>query len=94
MLTLRGPGSKAARLAELLTAESEEFRVLWNEQEVGIRPREIKRYQHPRSGAWSSIAKSCWTLTSHTRYRSTPVAGSESYEKLQLLPVIGAPSSV
>lgn len=92
VLTLRGPGSKAARFAELLTAESEEFRALWNEHEVGIKPREIKRYHHPEVG---SLELHCQILLdpdqSHSLLVYTAVPGSESYEKLQLLSVIGVP---
>ncbi|MCA4754673.1 helix-turn-helix domain-containing protein [Mycolicibacterium fortuitum] len=95
VLALRGPESKAARYAELLTAESDEFKLLWDQHEVGIRPREIKRYQHPEVGI---LELNCQILLdpdqSHTLLVYTAVPGSESYEKLQLLSVIGAPSSV
>jgi transcriptional regulator with XRE-family HTH domain len=95
VLTLRGPGSKAAGLAELLTDQSEEFRTLWKEHEIGIRPREIKRYQHPDLGR---LELNCQILLDPDESQSllvyTAVPGSESYEKLQLLSVIGAPSSV
>nr|MDT0526576.1 transcriptional regulator [Streptomyces sp. DSM 41633] len=94
VLTLRGPGSKAARFAELLIAENEEFRLLWDEHEVGIRPREIKRYQHPEVGI---LELNCQVLMdpeqSHSLLVYTAVPGSESYEKLQLLSVIGAPTA-
>lgn len=94
VLTLRGPGSKAARFAETLSAESEEFRLLWNQHEVGIRPRDIKRYQHPEVG---SLELNCQILLdpeqSHSLLVYTAVPGSESYERLQLLSVIGAPSA-
>jgi transcriptional regulator with XRE-family HTH domain len=95
VLTVRGPESWAARLAELLTAESEEFRSLWKEHEVGIRPREVKRYQHPDVGY---LELNCQILLdpdeSHSLLVYTAVPGSESYEKLRLLSVIGASSSV
>lgn len=95
VLALRGPDSKAAGLAELLTAQSEEFRVLWREHEIGIRPREVKRYQHPAVGL---LELNCQILLdpdeSHSLLVYTAVPGSESYEKLQLLSVIGAPSSI
>jgi transcriptional regulator with XRE-family HTH domain len=94
VVTLRGPDSKAARLAELLTAESQEFRILWDKHEVGLRPREVKRYQHPDVGY---LELNCQVLLdpnqSHSLLVYTAVPGSESYEKLQLLSVIGAPSS-
>jgi transcriptional regulator with XRE-family HTH domain len=93
VLTLRGPESRAARYVELLTEQSEEFRALWSEHEVGIRPREIKRYNHPEVG---SLELNCQILLdpdeSHTLLVFTAAPGSESYEKLQLLSVVGAPT--
>lgn len=92
VLTLRGPGSKAARLAELLTAQSEQFRTLWKEHEVGITPKEIKRYDHPVVGP---LELNCQTLLdpeqSNWLLVYTAAPGSESYEKLRLLSVIGVP---
>ena len=89
VLALRGPGSRAADLAEVLTAQSEEFRDLWKEHEIGIRPREIKRYQHPEVGL---LELNCQILLdpeeSHSLLVYTAVPGSESYEKLQLLSVV------
>ncbi|MGU3502824.1 helix-turn-helix transcriptional regulator [Mycobacterium sp. C31M] len=91
LLGLRGPDSKAARLAELLSAQSEEFRILWDRHEIGIRPREVKRYRHPEVGA---LELNCQILLdpeeSHTLLVFTAAPGSESYEKLQLLSVVGA----
>jgi transcriptional regulator with XRE-family HTH domain len=93
VLAVRGPGSKAAHLAELLTDESDEFRALWKDHEVGIRPREIKRYQHPEVGL---LELNCQILLdpeqSHSLLVYTAVPGSESYEKLRLLSVVGATS--
>ncbi|SMC89181.1 hypothetical protein [Lentzea albidocapillata] len=90
-LTRRGPGSRAARYCELLLACSEEFRRVWDAQEVGIRPKEVKRYVHPSIGA---LELHCQTLLDPDQhhfllvYTATP--GTESYEKLQLLSVLGA----
>lgn len=93
VLTLRGPESRAARYVELLTGQSKEFRALWSEHEVGIRPREVKRYNHPEVG---SLELNCQILLdpdeSHTLLVFTAAPGSESYEKLQLLSVVGAPT--
>lgn len=93
VLTLRGPESRAARYAELLTEQSAEFRALWSAHEVGIRPREVKRYNHPEVG---SLELNCQILLdpdeSHTLLVFTAAPGSESYEKLQLLSVVGAPT--
>jgi len=90
-LALRGPGSKAARYTEQLLAENEEFRRVWALQEVGIRPNEVKHFVHPELG---SLELSCQSLLdpeqSHMLLVYTAVPGSESYEKLQLLSVIGA----
>jgi len=93
IVTLRGPGSKAARLLALLSAESAEFRAVWGAHEVGIRPREVKRYNHPEVGP---LELNCQILLdpeeSHTLLVYTAAPGSESYEKLQLLSVVGAPT--
>ncbi|MEJ2863663.1 helix-turn-helix transcriptional regulator [Actinomycetospora flava] len=93
LATLRGPGSRAAHYADLLLARSEEFRVLWDAHEIGIRPHDVKRFVHPEVGA---LELNCQTLLdpdqSHRLFVYTAVPGSESYEKLQLLSVIGAPS--
>ncbi|MBM9467679.1 helix-turn-helix transcriptional regulator [Nakamurella leprariae] len=91
--TLRGPGSRAARYAELLLAEQEEFRQVWELHEVGIRPRGVKRYVHPAVGP---LELTCQTLLdpdqSHHLLVYTAVPGSESAEKLELLGVLGAPA--
>ena len=90
VLTLRGSESKAAQFVELLLAESTEFRSLWKQHEIGVTPREIKRYQHPEVGL---LELHCEILMdpdeSHSLLVYTAVPGSESYEKLELLSVIG-----
>lgn len=89
--TLRGPGSRAASLADQLLRESDEFRRVWDLHEVGIRPRDVKRYVHPQVGA---LALSCQTLVDEEQghrllvYTASP--GTPSHEKLQLLAVLGA----
>ncbi|MFC7489687.1 MULTISPECIES: helix-turn-helix transcriptional regulator [unclassified Knoellia] len=91
VMALRGPGSRAAQLADLLAPQSEEFRRLWQEHEVGIRPREVKRYQHPAVGL---LELSCQILLdpeqAHMLLVYTAAPGSESYERLQLLSVVGS----
>lgn len=91
--TLRGPGSRAARLVELLLGESEEFRRVWSRHEVGLRPREVKHFVHPELG---ELELACQVLLdpsqSHMLLVYTAAPGSESHEKLQLLSVIGAQS--
>ena len=93
VVTLRGPGSRAAHLADLLLDQSEEFQDVWKAHEVGIRPNELKNFIHPELGA---LALTCQTLLdpvqSHFLLVYTAIPGSESYEKLQLLSVIGTQS--
>ncbi|MFC9056480.1 helix-turn-helix transcriptional regulator [Streptomyces sp. NPDC057074] len=87
---LRGPGSRAAHYAELLLARSDEFRALWDKQEVGVRPDHVKRFSHPEVGA---LELNCQTLLdpdqSHRLLVYTAVPGSESHDRLRLLAVIG-----
>ena len=93
LLAMRGPGSRAAYLADLLLEQSEEFRSLWETHEVGIHLDEVKRYQHPEVGR---LELNCQTLVdphqSHRLMVYTAVPGTESYDKLQMLAVIGAQS--
>ncbi|TFB90330.1 XRE family transcriptional regulator [Cryobacterium algoricola] len=90
-VTLRGRGSRAAHLADVLLDVSEEFRDAWNLHEIGIRPREVKHFVHPELGR---LELTCQTLLdpnqSHFLLVYTAVPGSESYDKLQLLSVIGS----
>ena len=94
LVTLRGRRSRAAQLADLLLAQSEEFRQAWQAHEVGIRPRETKRFIHPEVG---EMELACQTLLdpeqSHLLLVYTATPGSESYERLQLLSVIGPQTS-
>ena len=88
-VALRGPSSRAARIADQLLAESDWFREVWELHEVGIRPNETKRFVHPELG---SLELSCQSLLdpdqSHMLLVYTAAPGSESYEKLRLLSVI------
>ncbi|ORM34613.1 helix-turn-helix transcriptional regulator [Williamsia sp. 1135] len=90
VVTLRGPDSYAAHLADLLLTQSEEFRNVWDTHEVGIRPHEVKKFMHPELGA---LELTCQTLLdpvqSHALLVYTAVPGTESYEKLQLLSLVG-----
>lgn len=90
-VTTRGRDSKAGQLADLLLATSDEFRGAWNLHEIGVRPREVKHFIHPELGP---IELSCQILLdaaqSHLLLVYTAAPGSESYEKLQLLSVIGS----
>ncbi|ATG53721.1 transcriptional regulator [Brachybacterium ginsengisoli] len=93
--TRRGPSSRAAHLAEDLTARSEEFRELWARQEVGLRPREVKHFLHPEVGP---LELDCQSLhdpgSSQALLVYTARPGSESHEKLQLLSMLGAPATL
>ncbi len=90
-VALRGPGSRAGQYADLLLASSDEFRALWEANEVGIRPNELKRFVHPEVGL---LELHCQSLVdpdqSHRLLVYTAEPGSESYEKLQLLGVLGS----
>nr|WP_312881967.1 helix-turn-helix transcriptional regulator [Actinomadura alba] len=90
VVTLRGPDSKAAHYADLLLSQSEEFRNLWNEHEIGVRPSDVKRFIHPEIGL---LELNCQVLLdpdqSHRLLVYTAVPGSESYDKLHLLSVLG-----
>jgi transcriptional regulator with XRE-family HTH domain len=91
LVTLRGSDSRAAHLAELLLAQSEEFREAWDSHEIGIRLDGVKRFEHPELGA---LELHCQTLLdpeqSHRLLVYTAVPGTESHDKVQLLSVIGA----
>jgi transcriptional regulator with XRE-family HTH domain len=90
---MRGPGSRAAELADLLLGQSEEFRALWADHEIGLEPDEVKRFQHPEVGR---LDLNCQVLLdphqSHRLLVYTADPGTESHEKLQMLTVIGAQS--
>ncbi|MEV7075060.1 helix-turn-helix transcriptional regulator [Streptomyces sp. NPDC093990] len=86
--TLRGPGSRAAQFVNLLLAESEEFRQVWEKHEVAIPP-VVKRFVHPDVGTlelhYQVLTDPEW---SHHLSVYTAVPGSESHEKLQRLTAI------
>jgi len=87
---MRGPGSRAIELADLLLEQSAEFRTLWADHEIGLEPDEVKRFQHPEVGR---LDLNCQVLLdphqSHRLLVYTADPGTESYEKLQMLTVIG-----
>lgn len=90
IVTLRGPDSRAAQLADLLLTQSEEFRRVWDDHEIGVRPREVKHFIHPEVGA---LELTCQRLIdpdqAHSLLVYTAIPGSESHDKLNLLSVIG-----
>lgn len=77
-------------MAEELLVRSEEFRRVWATHEVGVRPREVKRFVHPEVGL---LELACQTLLdphqAHSLLVYTALPGSESQEKLRLLAVLG-----
>lgn len=93
IVTLRGRESRAAALCDALRARSEEFRELWGLHEVGLFPPEVKRFDHPVVGM---LELNCQTLLdpdqSHRLLVYTAAPGSESYERLLLLAVVGTPT--
>jgi transcriptional regulator with XRE-family HTH domain len=90
VVTLRGPGSWAAHLQRLLLDRSDEFRALWEDHEIGIGFGDAKRFVHPEVGL---LELSCQRLldpdNAHYLLVYTAAPGSPSYEKLQLLSVVG-----
>ncbi|MDQ2589192.1 helix-turn-helix transcriptional regulator [Saccharothrix yanglingensis] len=88
--TAQGAGSSPALLvAELL--HNEEFAELWQRQEVGLKWSSAKRFVHPEVGR---IDLHCQTLLDPDEGQSllifTATPGTESYDKLALLSVLGA----
>jgi hypothetical protein len=77
-------------LVEGLRERSEEFRLLWNRHEVGLRHEDHKTFVHPRVGR---VTVDCEILATadegqHLVILTSPPA-SESYGKLRLLAVLG-----
>lgn len=91
VISVRGPQSYAARLADMLLERSDEFREVWQRHEVGLRPRESKRFIHPQVGP---IELTCQSLIDPERAQSllvyTAAPGSESHEKLRMLSSLSA----
>jgi hypothetical protein len=82
----------AALVAELRSA-SDEFDRLWEEHEVFHRRPRTKRFRHPVVGL---LELDCEVLLSHEHHQlliiHTARPGTESYERLQLLRVVGLQS--
>ena len=89
-LTRGGPKSKAAAMASELQAKSPEFQMVWKAHEVGAVRNELKQIVHPELGI---LELHCQVLLDFDRSQAllvfTATPGSESYEKLRLLSVIG-----
>ncbi|MEV5958404.1 helix-turn-helix transcriptional regulator [Streptomyces sp. NPDC051987] len=78
-----------ALVAELM-AGSEEFATLWAEHEVAVRRAATKRFLHPAVGL---LELDCEVLVNTSTHQQlvihTARPGTESYERLQLLRVVG-----
>jgi hypothetical protein len=85
-----GPGSRAAAIVDALLAESPEFAQLWKAHEVATTHALEKRLQHPEVGV---MELHCQVLHDLEQGQSllvfTATPGTDSYDKLQLLSVIG-----
>jgi transcriptional regulator with XRE-family HTH domain len=88
--TREGPGSRAAAVVTALLAASPDFTKIWAEHDISALYRDQKRISHPQLGL---IELHCQTLVdpdqSQVLLVFTAVPGTESYEKLQLLSVVG-----
>jgi transcriptional regulator with XRE-family HTH domain len=88
--TRDGADSFAAEVVEALERDSPAFREVWAEHEVA-RPRsKYKRIQHPEVGLLEVFCQTLYDLDqSQGLLVFTAAPGTESYEKLTLLGVIG-----
>jgi hypothetical protein len=86
----QGPRSPAAALANRLLGESEEFAAIWNDHQVGLTYAEEKRFVHPEIG---ELTLHCQFLLDpdqeHCLLVFTATPGTDSYDRLQLLTVVG-----
>ncbi|MEU0071618.1 helix-turn-helix transcriptional regulator [Streptomyces sp. NPDC006332] len=79
----------AALVAELRSS-SEEFAGLWAEHEVSVRRQSTKRYRHPLVGLLELDCEILFNQDNHHHLIiHTARPGTESYERLQLLRVVG-----
>ena len=89
-VTRDGHRSRSARIHEVLSEGSPEFLRLWDQQEVGLRFVDVKRFVHPEVGALDLF---CETLQDAGRAQSllifTASPGTESHDRLGLLSVLG-----
>ncbi|UQU64410.1 helix-turn-helix transcriptional regulator [Couchioplanes caeruleus] len=88
--TREGKGSRAATVVDALHDISPEFRAVWAEHDISTTHTDVKRIAHPELGV---IEVHCQTLIdpdqSQVLLVFTAAPGTESYEKLQLLSVVG-----
>ena len=88
--TRDGEGSRAAAIVEALLDASPAFAAIWREHPVMGPYCAPKRIRHPELG---ELELHCQTLIDPDQSQMlevfTAVPGSESYEKLQMLPAVG-----
>lgn len=85
-----GPKSPARAIVTALLAKSPEFVGLWREHEIGLTHERTKRVQHPELGI---LTLQCQVLLDPDQSQAllvfTATPGTDSYDRLQLLKVIG-----
>lgn len=85
-----GPGSNAAAIVTALLTESPEFADLWEAHEVAVTHGHDKRLQHPEVGIMELQCQILHDLEQgQVLLVFTAAPGTESYDKLRLLTVIG-----
>ncbi|MET9556725.1 helix-turn-helix transcriptional regulator [Streptomyces sp. NPDC006645] len=87
----QGADSRAGEIVAALLERSEEFTEVWNQHEIGVRRQDdTKRIRHPELG---TIELHCQVLYDADQSQAllvfTATPGTESHQKLQLLPVLG-----
>ena len=91
VLGRRRDDTRAADLVRLLREQSREFAELWDQHEVAVRNSDHKTILHPELG---HLELDCQVLVNEDRAQAllifTAVPGSEGYQKLELLSVIGS----
>lgn len=89
-VTSRGAGPRADRILTHLLEHSPEFAGLWAAHEIGLEHTELKRFVHPQVG---DLELHCQVLVDPDQAQTllvfTATPGTPSYEKLQLLCIIG-----
>jgi transcriptional regulator with XRE-family HTH domain len=90
VLAARPNDVRLAALVRELRTTSEEFATLWNTHDIAVRRTDTKRFQHPVVGL---LELDCEVLLSpeHDQWLviHTSRPGSESFERLELLRVVG-----
>jgi len=86
-----GPNSRAAAIVDALLTESPEFARIWEAHEVPSTHGREKRLQHPEVGVMELQCQIlCDPDQGHSLLVLTATPGTDDYDKLQLLSIIGA----